>query len=573
MANEVQITVTSRDKSGPGFDSAGKRIKGVEKAADSAGRRMHVFGTIGVGAAGKLRAGLGLAGAGVAGLAAGALGLAAAAGPRLLDMGVRIEAMGNKARTVFGGSLPLVSRWADTASAKMGLTSKEAQGLAAGIGDLLTPMGFAQKQAATMSTKVADLAGAFSQWSNGTRSAADASDALTGALTGEFDSLKAYGVQLDADTVKVLLHKAGKDKLTGSALKQAEAEVILAEITRQSGNAIAGYTQGNNKLALAKAKLSSIVGTLKEKFVGALIPAMTTAATWLGDKLPKAADKVGKWFTDNKKTLAEWGLNLVVVTLKGGAAFMRLVQYVALAAKGILLGLKAIYNGVFSLVIGILTMFGKLPGKMGAPFRAAAQAVREFKEKNDRSLSDAIAKVDSFATRAGRAADALDTMAARVQNLRNKFRQLPANKVVTLSVKDQATSRIRSIQRRVDSLTGKTYAIRIVTTGGAIMGDPSVRLGGSGHAHGGITGAAAGGIRGNLVRLGERGDEFVRLPVGSRVYPHGSAPSGAAGAGWGPPQVVLEVRPGGSGLDRLFVEWLRAAVQVRGGNVQTVLGR
>ncbi|HEY5986053.1 MAG TPA: hypothetical protein VIV12_06650, partial [Streptosporangiaceae bacterium] len=187
MANEVEIRITSRNMSGSGFAAVRSDAKKTEASVRS-------FGSVAVSASGKIRSSFGLAKAGIAGFVGGAVvsgvvGL----GSKVLDLGVKVEAMGNKAKVVFGGSLPVVQRWADVASVKMGLTSKEAQGLAAGIGDLLTPLGFAQKQAATMSTKVADLAGAFSQWSNGTKSTADATDALTGALTGEFDSLKEYG--------------------------------------------------------------------------------------------------------------------------------------------------------------------------------------------------------------------------------------------------------------------------------------------------------------------------------------------------------------------------------------------
>lgn len=270
-------------------DRASKVVDRVGDSFERGEKKIHAFGRAGVTAGGKFRGAVGLMAKGATGLGVGVAAMAVAAGPKLLDMGVSVEAMGNKARTVFGGSLPVVTKWADTASAKMGLTSTQAAGLVAGLGDLLTPMGFTQRQAAAMSTKIADLSGAFAQWSNGTLDSSAAADMLSAALTGEYDSLKSVGVQIDADTVKTLLHKAGKDKLTGAALKQATAEVVLKEITRQSSNAISAYTGGTNKLAIAKNKLTSQVNTLKERFVTALIPAMTTAATWAGQHLPGAA--------------------------------------------------------------------------------------------------------------------------------------------------------------------------------------------------------------------------------------------------------------------------------------------
>lgn len=68
-------------------------------------------------------------------------------------------------------------------------------------------------------------------------------------------------------------------------------------------------------------------------------------------------------------------------------------------------------------------------------------------------------------------------------------------------------------------------------------------------AHGGIVGAvgggmaAAGGQRNGLTKVGEGGWEYVELPPGSRVYPHGESERMAAGmGGGGVTQIVLDVR-------------------------------
>jgi hypothetical protein len=94
-------------------------------------------------------------------------------------------------------------------------------------------------------------------------------------------------------------------------------------------------------------------------------------------------------------------------------------------------------------------------------------------------------------------------------------------------------------------------------------------------ASGGLIGAqglATGGMSGaRQVLVGERGPELVDLPFGSRVRSNGDTRRAVAG-GQSNPTVVLQVTPGGSGLDALFIDWLRKNVRVKGGNVQTVLG-
>ncbi|MCG6493444.1 phage tail tape measure protein [Kitasatospora sp. A2-31] len=127
-------------------------------------------------------------------------------------------------------------------------------------------------------------------------------------------------------------------------------------------------------------------------------------------------------------------------------------------------------------------------------------------------------------------------------------------------------------QAQVNALHGKTIYITeyFQMGGGNYSGSSAGRF-----AHGGIIGGAAtGGPRGGLTWVGEQGPELVRLPGGSTVIPAGQSRTMAdasAADGGGP--LVLEIRSGGSRLDDLLVELLRNAVRVRGGNVQTVLGR
>ena len=106
------------------------------------------------------------------------------------------------------------------------------------------------------------------------------------------------------------------------------------------------------------------------------------------------------------------------------------------------------------------------------------------------------------------------------------------------------------------------------STGGVVLGG-SNRL----FAHGGVVAhAAAGGVRqGDIVMNDGPGypGEAVHLPQGSTVIPANmtKAMESRWSAGGGAP-VVLEVHPVGnfSGLEGLFVQWLKSAVRKRGGS-------
>jgi phage-related protein len=316
---EVTFDVVGRDRGGKAT------LDGVRTAADKLGHGL-VSVTKAVGKT----------------LAAGALigGTAAAAmGKQLFDTAVVAEQLGSKARTVFGQDFPKAAKFADQLNERLGLTTLQTQGLLAGFGDLLTPMGFTTNQAESMSQRLGTLTGALSLWSGGTRSAADVGGVLSDALTGEYDSLKGLGVQIDANLIKEELHKQGKDKLTGAALKQAQAQIALDQIYKQSSNAITAYNNHTNKLTETKLRMQSVFGQMKEKLAVQLTPAFIALASLfetrvvpviqqLADRYgPKLAQvinqlskgdtsKIGPQFEEIKTALMDMGTAISQVSVK-----------------------------------------------------------------------------------------------------------------------------------------------------------------------------------------------------------------------------------------------------------------
>lgn len=234
------------------------------------------------------------------------LGVAAvAAAPKILAAGASMEALEVKSRTVFsGGALAEVRRWSKVTAASMGVTTAEAVGMAAATGDLLKPMGFTADQAAGMSTKLLDLSGALSAWSGGTKSASDVSNILTSALLGERESLKSLGISISAADVEQRLAAKGQDRLTGAALQQAEALATQELIFEKSTDAQKAWADGSMDGLKAQNKMKAGLGTLKESLLKAayplvksLVPALTSAATWMQKRLPGAIAVAKQWFT------------------------------------------------------------------------------------------------------------------------------------------------------------------------------------------------------------------------------------------------------------------------------------
>ena len=128
----------------------------------------------------------------------------------------------------------------------------------------------------------------------------------------------------------------------------------------------------------------------------------------------------------------------------------------------------------------------------------------------------------------------------------------------------------RGFWNTVNGLIGRTVGSVFVSVKAAQSSFSSL----FGFAHGGIVGqAASGGARSRLTLVGEQGPELVDLAPGSRVRSNDDTRRMFSGAGGGDQRIVLEINSSGTQTDEMLIEIFRKAIRVRGGNVQTVLGR
>ncbi len=208
------------------------------------------------------------------------------------------------------------------------------------------------------------------------------------------------------------------------------------------------------------------------------------------------------------------------------------------------------------MVLGVLRAGAKLPLGMGDKFKEMIPAAEQ-------SIAEVQTKLDATNT---------DVARARLENMEIDLRQLGRQEPTPKVKADiaQLQERIRKARAELGYLPKfiqVTVNTKFTTTGKRTA--PSEFM-----AHGGVTGAASGGPRGNWTMVGEQGRELVKLAPGSTVIPNGQteAMMSGQGTGAGGSPTVLEIRSGGSRLDDLLVEILRKAIRARGGNAQSVLG-
>lgn len=284
-------------------------------------------------------------------IAAGAI----SAGKALIDHGAKLEQMQQKANIVFGEQIKIVDQWAKTNANAMGLTRREAVGLATNLADLLIPMGMSRDAAAEMSTRVVGLSGALSAWSGGTRSAAEVAEILTSAMLGERDALKGLGISIDAAEIEAALLAKGQSELTGQLRQQAEAlatvELLFAKST-DAQTAFGDETQTTaEKIAEQNAKFRELKDTVSIGVTGAL----NSLAAWYLDSAVPALERFGASLVDNKWRMREF-YDAWMWTFEGiGAA---VVDFVATTQEQ--------FRKVMDTLRRFFELLAKVPGPLGA---------------------------------------------------------------------------------------------------------------------------------------------------------------------------------------------------------------
>jgi hypothetical protein len=140
-----------------------------------------------------------------------------------------------------------------------------------------------------------------------------------------------------------------------------------------------------------------------------------------------------------------------------------------------------------------------------------------------------------------------------IDGMIGKYRSVPANIATDIELHGltEAIHGLDDTLRKINGLDGRvanvgvttTYTTTYRTNGTPAMGFSRY----PGEAHGGITGAASGGPRGNWTMVGEQGRELVKLPAGSQVIPHGGTEAmmgshrGSGGRGGGGNHYTLNV--------------------------------
>jgi len=164
-----------------------------------------------------------------------------------------------------------------------GLASSTAKELLGDVGDILTGLGFESEVALDLAEKVNRLSVDLASFTNYAGGAKGASQALTKALLGEAESVKALGIVIRQDTEEYNELVSSIMEVNKIGLVQAKALAALEIATKQSKNAIGDYVRTQDQLANVERRRKEAAKALREEIGNKLTPAFTTANEVLRD--------------------------------------------------------------------------------------------------------------------------------------------------------------------------------------------------------------------------------------------------------------------------------------------------
>ncbi|MCP4568376.1 MAG: hypothetical protein GY841_12435 [FCB group bacterium] len=210
-----------------------------------------------------------------------------------IDAASDLEEAASKFSVVFKGQTALAEKWTKTLVASYAMSTREAKQYLSSVQDLLVPMGMQADAAAKMSNEVVKLSADLGSFNN--LDTAQVMNDIQSALVGNFETMKKYGVVLNATVVSEKALEMGlaatKKELTAGMKAQA-AYALMVEGSKAAIGDMALTSEGYaNQTKLLQASLENLSASL-----GAfLIPAAKMLVGVLNDLI-----RATQWLIENE---------------------------------------------------------------------------------------------------------------------------------------------------------------------------------------------------------------------------------------------------------------------------------
>ena len=230
--------------------------------------------------------------AGVAALAFA--GTMAYAMKKSIDAASDLQETQGKFDVVFKGQETRAEAWSETLQSAYAMSSREAKFYLSSVQDLLVPMGMNANAAANMSNQIVQLSADLGSFNN--LDTATVMLDMQSALVGNFETMKKYGVVLNATVVAQKAISMGlvknKKQLTAATKAQAAYQLMVEGSAAAVGDMARTSGSYANQLKDMKAKLEDFAASAGQL----LLPTMTNIVSGLRDVMI-ASEPVVEFFS------------------------------------------------------------------------------------------------------------------------------------------------------------------------------------------------------------------------------------------------------------------------------------
>lgn len=215
-------------------------------------------------------------------------------GKKAVNLGSDLAEVQNVVDSTFGDgseATKTINQFAQNAAAQFGLSETMAKRYAGTFGAMGKAFGFANKDAAEMSTTLTGLAGDVASFYNITQD--EAYTKLKSVFTGETESLKELGVVMTQTALDQYALQNGFGKTTKSMTEQEKVALryrfVLDKLSTASGDFSRTSGSWANQVRLLKLQFESLAATIGQVLIAALTPAIRALNAFMG-ALVKAAN-------------------------------------------------------------------------------------------------------------------------------------------------------------------------------------------------------------------------------------------------------------------------------------------
>lgn len=312
----------------------------------------------------------------------------AAIGVAAVKSAADVEIIENKFRTVFRSSAAEATLFSQTLAKTTGRSEFALRGLLAGVQDTLVPLGLARERASDLSQDIVKLAADVASFNNVQDE--QVVQAFTRALTGEFESLKQFGIVINQASLDQELMNMG---ILGGVKAATQAQkafaiynLILAGSTDAQGKAaeLAGTLDGRllalrNRISDVKTRLGQDLLPLAEKVVSVFeetvnaLDALNPAQKQLAIILGLVAGAIGPVVLGLGLMVKTLGLMVKTVNLLTGS----IIRLIAVAFSPVALIIVAL-AALITQVVFAFNLLDQILNKVGTSLREVIDTAVSF---------------------------------------------------------------------------------------------------------------------------------------------------------------------------------------------------